>query len=691
MSNKKIQLLTILPLLFGLTALLHPVEVKKKDIRHFKDFQQGEFRGTSLDNRGWLFLGPRLKALTGPGREYFLSLDTTPNGDIYIGTGHKASVFRIKAKPSPAAANTPPANAVEEIFSSDQLDVYALLARSNGDVFAATSPDGKIYKVSRNSKDKTGSEFFNPGEKFIWDLKEDRSGNLVCAVGNAGGVYRIDKSGSGSKIFTPEDTHIMSLYITRGDSILAGSGDRGILYRIDNRKAKVLFDSPYEEIRGICEDKDGNIYFAATRGTFNRIQPKPSTPNPLLKQKEKEKVINTPNQSVLYRLNTNGTVEEIWESRTEYIYSVFYDSGSGGVIIGTGDSGRVYRIDKDGGFSIIYESDSAQVFKIAGNGGGFALVANNTASVVSIEDTLNSSGTYFSDVYDLEIQSKLGRLYWDAGTTPQTSVQLFVRTGNSNVPDKTWSQWSAPFTDSDNSTLGVSNCRYFQLKVALNSKSSAQSPHLKSLTVYYIQSNLSPRIKKIVIGKPDRRLVKSPEGYTKVGTPNRLNARWDARDLNKDKLKYNVSIKKENDAHWISIKEDTTRNALELNTRLYEDGKYLMRVAADDALANSPDTSKSHAMVSSPFLIDSTAPMVSDFSAVGKRIKFTVTDSTSIVSTVLYSLDGNLWFPVFPTDTINDSKSETFDFNLNDTKSKKIIFLKVMDEFTNSKVFQKEL
>ena len=166
--------------------------------------------------------------------------------------------------------------------------------------------------------------------------------------------------------------------------------------------------------------------------------------------------------------------------------------------------------------------------------------------------------------------------------------------------------------------------------------------------------------------------------------------RWLAHDRNKDKLKYNIFIKKYTANNWILIKEDITARRLELNTKLFEDGKYLLRVAADDSLANPPSIAKSTTLDSTPFLIDSTAPVVTNFSVTGTKIRFTVEDKTSVISRVLYSFDGELWFPVFPVDMINDSKSETFDFQLKNVPAKKFVFIKVMDEFENSKVFQKE-
>jgi len=493
---------------------LYPVEVKKIEVNRFDDFQKGQFKGTALDSKGRLFIGPGIKDIPGPGKEYYLSLDVAPGGNIYIGTGHQASVYRIKpATPSSAASKSTPegsAGNIEAIFESDsELDVFAVLVTgtnaSNETVFVGTSPEGKIYKISPNKGKK---EFYNPDEKFIWDLKEDKTGKIICATGNSGGIYQITPEGDGAQIFAAEDTHIISLYISGDNSILAGSGDRGILYRIDNRKVKVLFDSPFQEIRGICEDNEGNIYFSATKeiSLGSQISIGDSREKPLF-LKKKEKPGEAPREkSVLYCLHTNGIVEKVWASGTEYIYSVFYDRKTNSVIIGTGDSGRVYSVKKDGSFAIIYESDSAQIFKIAGNGkgasSGYTLITNNTATIAGIEDSLNSKGIYYSDVYDLQIQSKLGRLYWDAETGAQTEVLLSIRTGNSNVPDNTWTQWSAPFTDNENSLLNILDCRYFQVKAVLNSKNATETPYLDRFRAYYIQSNLGPQVKKIEVKKP---------------------------------------------------------------------------------------------------------------------------------------------------------------------------------------------
>jgi outer membrane protein assembly factor BamB len=244
---------------------LHPVEVKKIEVYRFDDFQQGQFKGTALDSKGRLFIGPGIKEIPGPGKEYYLSLDMAPSGNIYIGTGHQASVYQIKPiASSPAAANISedlPGN-IEAIFESDsELDVYGVLVTgtgsSNETVFVGTSPDGKVYKISQNKGKK---EFFDPDEKFIWDLKEDKTGKIICAVGNSGGVYQITPEGQGAQIFAAEDTHIISLYISWRE---AGTGESSTASITEKLKCSLILPS-----------KKSGVSVKTTRATFISLPPR---------------------------------------------------------------------------------------------------------------------------------------------------------------------------------------------------------------------------------------------------------------------------------------------------------------------------------------------------------------------------------------------------------------------------------
>ncbi|HSQ34717.1 MAG TPA: hypothetical protein VLQ89_01880, partial [Candidatus Binatia bacterium] len=477
-------------MIIALACSLQAVKVKQFKQHEFNNLQKGNFQNVSADSEGRLLLGPKTKPVPGPAEEFYFSAAMGAHDDLYLGTGHNGAVYKIND-----GGNS------EQLFKGEQPDVYALLVAANGDVIAGTSPNGKVVRIS---KEKKVSELFNPEEKFIWDLKEDKEGNIICAMGNTGAVYSIRKTGEVENIFQAEDSHISSLYVGRDNSILAGSGDRGILYEIKDRKTKALFDSPLEEIKGITADDEGNIYFCAVRSGLAQKSSKEIEIAPLFLKKAVEEEDKLKEKSILYCMPPDGSVEAIWSSTEELVYALHFDPATQGVIIGTGNSGRVYRVGKSGAFSQVYESAAAQVFKIVAAGKGFLLVTNNMAGITRVENVLNTSGTFFSDILDAGIQSRFGRITWNADLSKQSTVSFAVRMGNSGNPDKSWTGWSAPFSDPENSYIHAKGYRFLQTKIVLGSTNTLETPYLNGYQIYYQENNLQPQINRILIRKgPD--------------------------------------------------------------------------------------------------------------------------------------------------------------------------------------------
>ncbi len=667
--NKRILIIFLVILTF---SLLHSVQVRKKEIRDYISFEKGSFKDTGLKDNGELFISLKSSRIQGPGKEYYLGGDISKSGEIYLGTGHNASVFRIGKE-----------GTVTEMFKAQEPDIYAVLYGSDKLIYAASSPRGKLFQISGVNKSK---EFFNPDEKYIWDLKEDRSGNIICAVGGSGGIYRIDKLGNSRKIFSG-DTHIISLFISTDNSIIAGSGGNGILYKINSGKSRVLYDTPFEEINGIYEDEDGNIWFSASK----EIKKGKTASGGIMTMSFLKQKVVPEEKSVLYLRHTGGEVEELWSSSEEQIYSLAPDNKNGGVLIGTGNRGRIYRVNKDGSFAMVYEGESAQPFRILPGAESFIVIYNNTSSLVKLDKFSSSKGSYISEVLNLGIQSRAGRLYWDSLNGKSNAVSLFVRSGNTASPDTTWTEWSPPFSDGENSNINRAGYKYFQIKVNLNSSAGIKNPGLSGFRFFYIQKNLKPEVGRIKISIPYQQ--KKNTGLKKQVTvsKNTLNISWNGKDPNKDELKYSIFLKKVSGKQWISIREDLTDTKMILNTELYEDGDYVLKILADDSLSNSPDTFRTDTEISNKFTIDSTAPVLSNFKITGGVITFDVSDKNSVISKVQYSLTGSKWFPLDPVDKINDSGNENFRLSEKIINGKKIIFFKIEDEFKNYKVFQKEL
>jgi len=651
----------VLFLMFSFSFSIYSVKTKRIELTNFKEIQRGKLNGVIVNNKGEISLGPVVKTFPKPESEFYLSLDTNRDGDVFLGTGHLGTVYKIDKN-----------NKVSKIFSSKEPDVYSVLSLKDKEILIATSPGGKIFKVNKKGK---SSVFFNPEEKFIWDLKRHFNGNIYCATGNSGSVYQIDASGNGRKIFTSDDSHIMKLYISKNGAIYAGSGNNGILYKIVNRKTKVVFDSPLQEISGISEDAYGNIYFSANKGNKNNTGANYAGKLSLALNKIKRKGSAIREKSILYKMDTAGIVKQVWASTDEAIYSVAYDSNRKGVMFATGQSGRLYLLKDDESFSILYESDSSQIFRIIQGNSGFFLLNNNTASIIKIENKLTRTGYYLSEVFDLNFLSRFGMAYWGLSASDNSRVLVYVRAGNTSSPNSTWLTWGAPYSDGKGAKIDISGYRYAQVKIVLNTEDPTNSPAFRNFRLFTLPSNIEPKIQYIKIERKKKKIL----------------IKFKAVDPNKDKLIYNVYLKKLNTKKWILFKKNYRKSIVAIDNELFENGEYILKIVVNDSLENPPHLVKTAVDISKPFIIDSTAPELVNFTKKGTGIAFEVKDDVSIISTVLYSYDGlKEWTPIFPADMICDSKIEKYTVKLRQ-KSSKTVFIKIIDEAGNYKIYQKEL
>ena len=93
-------------------------------------------------------------------------------------------------------------------FDTTELEVHALALAPDGTLYAATSPDGRIYKIDRSGK---GAPFFDPEDKYIWSLALDQQGNLYAGTGEKGLIYKITPDGKGSAFYATKATHVITL------------------------------------------------------------------------------------------------------------------------------------------------------------------------------------------------------------------------------------------------------------------------------------------------------------------------------------------------------------------------------------------------------------------------------------------------------------------------------------------------
>src|ERR1700689_4671173 len=235
----------------------------------FDELTKGTATGVAIRNAGGLELAPTFKSLYATPSTYIWSMAADSAGNVYVSAGAPARVYRI----------TPDGKAAI-IFEPKELQVQALRISSDGAIYAATAPDGKVYKIEHNAGGKaqpakadssptadpswSSSVYFEPGTKYIWDLALDKSGNLYVATGDHGEIFRVTPKGEHSVFFQSDETHIRVLAFDAEDNLIAGSDGSGLIYRISPAgDGFVLYSAPKKEITALALDHSGNIYAAA--------------------------------------------------------------------------------------------------------------------------------------------------------------------------------------------------------------------------------------------------------------------------------------------------------------------------------------------------------------------------------------------------------------------------------------------
>jgi sugar lactone lactonase YvrE len=454
------------------------------------DFLRGTSDGVSVSSLGTLTAGPALTNRLRVAPPQVWSVAEAPDGTIWGGTGGDGRVVRLR-----------PGQAEETVFDADEPNIFAVAVAGNR-VYAASSPDGRVYVIEGNAPAKP---FFDPAEKYIWALTVDATGRLWVGAGSPATVYRVDQDGTSKVMYRPPAGHVVTLAKDADGRVLAGTESPGRLYRFgpDDRPFAML-DSGLTELRAVSAGPDGVIYAAA----LNRGDDTPSTDAAtaaiVLATPPATPATPTPTpssrRSQLYRIDANGSWESVWET-TDLIYDVSaQDDGS--VLVATGPSGRLYRVGKARDVLLVTGVDAKQITRFAGRTRAGsrvpAFATANPGRVLAPGAGDASAATYTSQVRDSKSIAAWGLLRWEA-TGP---VTLFTRSGNTEIPDDSWSDWSGPYASRQGEAIKSPAARFIQWKTVIGRPADGTLAQLTSVTVAYLSRNTRPVVSAITIHPP---------------------------------------------------------------------------------------------------------------------------------------------------------------------------------------------
>ncbi len=703
--------LTLLAL--ALPLLLRAAQPQFWKIEGARDFLDGVTEGVSVDSEGRVRLSPASSVVHDPESPYVWCLTRDKKGALYVGTGNDGKVFKVES------------GKASLFFDAEELEVHALAVSPDGRLYVGTSPDGKVYAVDANG---AATPFYDPSDKYIWALAFDHAGNLLVATGADGKIYRVDKKGEATVLFTGPDTHIISLATDDKGNVYAGSSPGGIIYRIDAAsKAFVLLDSPYREVKGLAVGPDGVVYAAVIDGKDEGPRPAPTLPTPppspaggvfaevtvtesfsaaspsaagpSSPMRTGDLARSGATKGAVLRLLPAGEVETLWTSAEDIPHSILRTDE--GILVGTGNKGKVYRIRDERTWSMVASFPSDQVTALfPGAAGAVFLATSNPGKIYSLEGRPGTHGSFTSKVKDTETVSGWGRLRWEATIPTGAEIQVETRTGNTGAPDATWTDWSRPYTHKDGDPVTSERARFLQVRAVLAGKDGA-TPVLESISAAYLQRNLRPQVASVLVHpsgevfqkpigvggemeilgldaseapEPRPGAIQRPAGTSITSYSRKLYQKgiqtfsWRAEDPNGDTLVYDVYYRAARDERFRLLRKGLTDAVLAWDTSTVPNGRYVVKVVARDTPANPEALALAGEKESTPFDVDNTPPVVTAALLPGKpeKVRATVKDDSNIIRRAEYSVDGGRWREVHPTDGINDALEESYEIALTD-------------------------
>jgi len=295
-----------------------------------------------------------------------------------------------------------------------------------------------------------------------------------------------------------------------------------------------------------------------------------------------------------------------------------------------------------------------------------------------------------AEVRDCRFLTTWGNVSWMGNG----AITIATRSGNTALPDSTWSAWSDPVKTSP-AKVASPRGRFIQMRVQL---AGNPDPALQSASLYYQMQNQKPEIQSVEVGEkpkptttPDKSKAEAnPEGKSdsadaesavaaaiqrgSASKPEETTARtaspikqihWNASDKDGDTLVYRVYYQADNDEAWIPafLDKPLKKTDYSWNTESIPDGWYRIKVVASDEESNPAGDALTDEKISDLVKVDNTRPQVLQLSwdAATGVVKGTARDNLSLIRYLEYSVDGGEWKFFAPKDGVFDDREETFE------------------------------
>ncbi len=626
-----------------------------------ESFQGGDLAGVSVASDGTVRAGLTLAKLPIADASSVWDSVVLTDGSVLLGTGSGGRVYRVQGGKASIAATT------------GAMAVSSLALGEGGMVFAGTFPDGNIFKLDPKSfaaepaADALKPWVTLPETEDVWDLAYDAKAKaLYAATGPEGRLYRIDAAGKAEVYFDSEESHLVSVAVAADGQVYAGSSGKALLYRLSGPgRASVVHDFEGDEVRSIAIvpaglPHAGAVYVTANdyRGALRSLRPQKRTK---LQATNDEQPEPKAGKGKLVRFGIDGALESLLDDNDNHFATLAIDE-KGAPFVGTGHDGKVVTVDDHHVVRVVADTEERQAAALTIAGKTRFIASSDPVVFHEVTSSGGADAIWTSKVLDAGLRAHFGRLNW----TADGALEFQTRSGNTEKPDTTWSDWSAVLAQPGAVTSPAA--RFSQVRARFRTDASAI---LREVRLSFVTDNARAVVTSVEAGdlKADTGSATAPaSGAGPEESKPTVRLRWKLDNPDNDELRFRLFFHPVGSTRWTTLldpSEVLTKKEFAWDTSGLPEGRYRVRVDASDELVNAPGAALQHSLESSAFVIDNTAPVLSTLTLKGNKLMGTASDGIGPIARFELALVGTKPFiPLAPSDGVFDEASESFDVDL---------------------------
>ncbi|MFA4028772.1 MAG: hypothetical protein GDYSWBUE_000836 [Candidatus Fervidibacterota bacterium] len=681
------------------------LKARRIEIKSQKDLMRGRCDGAFVASDGSVRIGLKAVDIADIGDGGIWQAAVSEGGTLYVCSWQSGAVYAI---------SNGSAKRVCSLCKDGNLNcIPTALLPLVDELLIGTSPNGEIYSVKVTDGDMALPKvWLKLNCKHIWKMHSLPSGDVLIATGLPGRVFRVAKDGRLKPLTEALDEHVMALVVCGDGSIYAGTYPMGRLWRISpDGSYRLVWETKRGAISALCASSDGRVY------------------------------IGTTPHGEVFRLSDDGESKLLYDTPSRHIADIILSS-DGALIVSGIMPHAIYLIDADGVYGQALKLSNEFVTRLVKGANGLIGVMSISGRIVELAKA--SIGEYTSPVFVLPCVADWRLLKCTADIAGNAEVTVETRSGNSEAPDETWSDWENADLSGDGFVIRSPSARALQWRIRIKCDGNATNnpPRLYGAMVSFTPVNVAPTV-QFVAPSPGAVLSKT------------VTVEWKAYDANQDELEFELYCSNDGGKTWRRIKEvkpkgekkpdgkganetatqkdkgqpapqkgetgitvetppmpeiseelveqvtsegaapeqSWQQEKFEWDTTQFPDGKYILKIVASDAPSNPLNPIRTET-ISPSFIVDNTPPIAISPKPEGSTVavsllhRIFVRDETTWVARAEFKL-GDRWYPLMSADGSFDSRDEELIMPVDRLPSGEgVLEVRVFDAAGNSAVFR---